>query len=239
MKQSTLILIILLFSVSAIFAQLQSAKEIQVQKYLTEAKEHIKNENWRESALSLGKIIELGGVPPNEFYFLLGKTFVRGKDFKNGKDLLAEYLSITLGKGDYQKEATELLEEVKEYEKGVCPVCSGKGWTEGAYSKCSRCYGVGHLFEEDKKCYGQGYEQCRICGGSGQMQDNRGRRFTCSSCSGTGKVQCPWCKGTGYIRTTVCPTCGGSGKTMTQISCKNCGGDGRIDDKKVEENEKR
>ena len=85
MKQSIIIVTLLSLSFLSVIAQSQPFKEIQVEKYLTEAKKHIENESWRESAVSLGKIIELGGVPPSEFYFLLGKTFVRGKILRRAK----------------------------------------------------------------------------------------------------------------------------------------------------------
>ena len=64
MKQHILIITFLLFSFLSVFAQSQSPKETQFEKCLTEAKKNIENQDWRESALILGKIIELGGVPP-------------------------------------------------------------------------------------------------------------------------------------------------------------------------------
>ena len=230
MKQHILIITLLLFSVSAIFPQSQPPKEIQVEKYLTEAKKHIENESWRESAVSLGKIIELGGLPPSEFYFLLGKTFVRGKNFEKGKKLLNEYLNLTGGKGEYHKQSLALMEEIKEYEN-ACPECSGKGFIETHY-KCKTCRGLGYLFEEDKKCRAQGSELCRICGGSGRIKHNN-RTFTCRTCGGSGKTKCPWCRGTGYIRTTNCGTCSGQGRTTSQIYCKTCDGDGKIESKET------
>jgi len=232
MKQHIIIVTLISSSFLSVFAQSQPPKEIQVEKYLTEAKKHIENENWRDSALSLGKIIELGGVPPSEFYFLLGKTFVRGDNFEKGKELLNEYLNLTGGKGEYHKQSLALMEEIKEYERSRCPECSGKGFIAAHY-KCTTCKGLGYLFEEDKKCRAQGVEPCRICGGSGRIKHNN-RTFTCRNCGGSGKAKCPWCKGTGYIRTTNCETCSGQGRTTSQIYCKTCDGDGKIESKETQ-----
>lgn len=240
MKKHILTLCILLLGCASAIAQVQAdgegpvekeapaKKTAHAEKYLTEAKQHIAEENWRESALSLGKIVELGGVPPAEFYFLLGKTFIRGKNFENGKQLLQDYLSMTGGKGEYQKQTLALMQEVNDYEKGKCQVCAGKGSIEGRY-KCAKCYGFGFILEEDKKCYGHGYESCGTCGGSGRVREGT-RTFTCPTCDGKGKVKCPWCRGTGHVRNTPCETCGRSGSVTSQIYCKHCDGDGRIDD---------
>lgn len=235
MKQLILITL-LLISVSASFAQSQPPTKNQIEKYLSEAKKHIENENWRDSALSLGKIIELGGVPPSEFYFLLGKTFVRGENFEKGKELLNAYVKLTGGKGEYHQQTLGLLDEVKEHERSRCPVCSGKGFTEAPY-KCATCRGLGYLLEEDKKCYGEGWEACRTCGGSGRIRIEN-RSYTCNTCGGHGKTKCPWCEGTGHIRTTKCETCLGSGRTTSQIYCKTCDGDGKIEVKETEKTKK-
>lgn len=68
------------------------------------------------------------------------------------------------------------------------------------------------------------------------------RKVKCHSCNGTGSAdglvnQCEYCGGSGYVVTTqrhgfaimqqtsVCPHCGGSGKTLVNI-CTSCGGSG-------------
>ncbi len=201
----------------------------QVESRLAEAKQHIENQAWRESAFALGKILELGGIPPAEFYFLLGKTFVRGQDYENGKQLLQDYQSITDGKGEFAKQAQALLQEVKAHERGQCQVCAGRGYTEARH-KCPTCHGFGFILEEDRKCYGRGYETCRICAGSGRVYV-QSRPYTCSRCGGRGEVKCPWCQGSGHVRNPPCETCGRTGATTSQIYCNNCEGDGRIDDK--------
>ena len=70
------------------------------------------------------------------------------------------------------------------------------------------------------------------------------KRITCKTCDGSGAKDsssvktCQTCGGSGYVRqvrstflgqmqtTAVCPTCSGSGKTIT-ASCPTCKGDGR------------
>ena len=69
------------------------------------------------------------------------------------------------------------------------------------------------------------------------------KTVTCDKCGGSGAkdassiVTCPECKGSGYVITvqnsffgrmqtqTVCPTCGGSGRTIKD-KCSKCGGEG-------------
>ncbi len=71
------------------------------------------------------------------------------------------------------------------------------------------------------------------------------KQLTCDTCNGSGakdsnSVQtCGTCRGSGYVRqvkstflgqmqtTTSCPTCGGSGQTVT-ANCTKCKGDGRL-----------
>lgn len=75
------------------------------------------------------------------------------------------------------------------------------------------------------------------------------KKVTCEHCHGTGSEDgqtqtCTTCKGTGYVTRmvnslfgrmqsqSVCPTCGGTGKTIKN-KCKHCGGEGVVDGDEV------
>lgn len=70
-------------------------------------------------------------------------------------------------------------------------------------------------------------ENCPDCNGTGAKD---GKAFkTCSHCNGTGKVSIVQNTPFGQIRSqSVCPTCKGKGKVITE-KCSTCGGQGRFD----------
>ncbi len=68
--------------------------------------------------------------------------------------------------------------------------------------------------------------QCNTCNGSG-AKDNSSVR-TCNTCGGSGYVRQVRSTFLGQMQTTtVCPSCTGSGKTITD-SCPGCKGEGRM-----------
>ncbi len=67
---------------------------------------------------------------------------------------------------------------------------------------------------------------CDTCGGTGAKDSNSVQ--TCGTCRGSGYVRQVKSTFLGQMQTTTsCPTCGGSGQTVT-ASCPKCKGDGRV-----------
>jgi molecular chaperone DnaJ len=72
---------------------------------------------------------------------------------------------------------------------------------------------------------------CKSCGGSGAKSKSDIR--TCNTCGGSGYVRQVRSTFLGQMQTTaVCPTCHGSGQTVT-ASCPACHGDGRVMDQET------
>ena len=70
-------------------------------------------------------------------------------------------------------------------------------------------------------------ELCDTCKGSGAKPGTRAS--TCAACQGTGQIR----SSAGWMTTVrTCPTCGGSGKVITD-KCTGCGGSGRIRKKRT------
>ncbi len=70
------------------------------------------------------------------------------------------------------------------------------------------------------------YEECGTCGGRGA--ESASDIKTCQRCKGTGAVTMEQQTLFGRTRTqTVCPQCGGEGKTI-ENPCKTCGGEGQV-----------
>jgi len=68
-------------------------------------------------------------------------------------------------------------------------------------------------------------DKCSHCGGSGAEAGTTAE--TCSACHGTGSVKTTRRTPLGVISSSsVCPTCGGSGKIIKN-PCKSCGGSGK------------
>ncbi len=74
---------------------------------------------------------------------------------------------------------------------------------------------------------------CDKCGGTGAKNSNA--YATCSTCNGTGYVVSVQNSIFGRMQTqSVCPTCGGEGKVITE-RCDKCGGEGTVRDQEVVE----
>lgn len=69
-------------------------------------------------------------------------------------------------------------------------------------------------------------ENCSVCGGSGAEPGSKAE--TCSECKGKGQVERVMRTPIGQmVQRSVCPKCGGKGKTITR-PCKSCHGTGRV-----------
>ena len=78
----------------------------------------------------------------------------------------------------------------------------------------------------EKKIKVSRYDICSTCGGSGAADSNS--MSTCSTCRGSGHVTRVTNTMLGQMQTTsVCPACGGEGKTITK-KCNACYGEGVI-----------
>jgi molecular chaperone DnaJ len=78
----------------------------------------------------------------------------------------------------------------------------------------------------EKKIKVSRYDNCTTCGGSGAADSNS--TTTCSTCRGSGQVTRVTNTMLGQMQTTsVCPACGGEGKTITK-KCPACYGEGII-----------
>ncbi|OFY62992.1 MAG: molecular chaperone DnaJ [Bacteroidetes bacterium RBG_13_43_22] len=76
----------------------------------------------------------------------------------------------------------------------------------------------------EKKIKVSRYDTCTTCGGSGAADSNS--MSTCSTCRGSGHVTRVTNTMLGQMQTTsVCPSCGGEGKTITK-KCHVCYGEG-------------
>jgi hypothetical protein len=118
----------------------------------------------------------------------------------------------------------------KECKSGklVCPQCKGKKRVD---AKCPDCGGEGRL--KSTGDVGAGATQrCNLCNASGLIKDS-----ACPTCSKSGAVDCgkcagsPWfdraCSGAG-CRGGKRPCSACKGKTRIDVTCKECGGGGRI-----------
>lgn len=78
----------------------------------------------------------------------------------------------------------------------------------------------------EKKIKVNKYDTCSSCGGTGAADS--GSLSTCSACHGSGHVTRLTNTILGQMQTTsVCPTCGGEGKTITK-KCSACYGEGIV-----------
>ncbi|NCC98584.1 MAG: molecular chaperone DnaJ [Bacteroidia bacterium] len=83
----------------------------------------------------------------------------------------------------------------------------------------------------EKKIKVKKYVSCSECGGSGAASPSDIK--TCTTCNGTGRVVRTVNSMFGAMQTaTVCPTCGGDGKTITK-RCPKCGGEGVVLDEEI------
>jgi len=79
----------------------------------------------------------------------------------------------------------------------------------------------------EKKIKVTKYDTCQACGGSGAADQNS--TSTCTTCRGTGHVTRVTSTILGQMQTTsVCPSCGGEGKTITK-KCTSCYGEGIVE----------
>jgi molecular chaperone DnaJ len=78
----------------------------------------------------------------------------------------------------------------------------------------------------EKKIKVTKYDTCQACGGSGAADASS--MSTCSTCRGSGHVTRLTNTMLGQMQTTsVCPSCGGEGKTITK-KCSSCYGEGIV-----------
>lgn len=78
----------------------------------------------------------------------------------------------------------------------------------------------------EKKIKVSRYDTCQTCGGTGAADSNS--ISTCSTCRGSGHVTRVTNTMLGQMQTTsVCPACGGEGKTVTR-KCSACYGEGIV-----------
>ncbi|MCJ7447479.1 MAG: molecular chaperone DnaJ [Bacteroidales bacterium] len=78
----------------------------------------------------------------------------------------------------------------------------------------------------EKKIKVTKYDTCNSCGGTGAADSNS--MSTCSTCRGSGHVTRVTNTMLGQMQTTsVCPSCGGEGKTITK-KCPSCYGEGIV-----------
>ncbi len=83
----------------------------------------------------------------------------------------------------------------------------------------------------EKKIKVKKYVPCTSCHGTGA--ENGSSYTTCSNCKGSGQVTKVVNTMLGAMQTTtVCPTCGGDGKIITN-KCKECNGEGIVRDEEV------
>lgn len=78
----------------------------------------------------------------------------------------------------------------------------------------------------NKKIKVKKYVDCKPCGGSGAKDKNSVK--TCHTCNGSGYVRRVQQTFLGQMQTTTpCPTCNGTGETITN-KCSSCKGEGRV-----------
>lgn len=83
----------------------------------------------------------------------------------------------------------------------------------------------------EKKIKVNKYDTCNTCGGTGAADNNS--ITTCSTCRGSGHVTRITNTMLGQMQTTsVCPSCGGEGKTVTK-KCSACYGEGIIQKEEI------
>jgi molecular chaperone DnaJ len=83
----------------------------------------------------------------------------------------------------------------------------------------------------EKKIRVTKYDTCNTCGGTGAADNNS--ISTCSTCRGTGHVTRVTNTMLGQMQTTsVCPSCGGEGKTITK-KCNVCYGEGIVQKEEI------
>ncbi len=83
----------------------------------------------------------------------------------------------------------------------------------------------------EKKLKVKKYIACNHCNGTGEKDGSA--HTTCGTCRGTGQVTRITNTLLGQMQTsTICPTCQGDGKTITD-KCNNCAGEGVIRDEEV------
>lgn len=83
----------------------------------------------------------------------------------------------------------------------------------------------------EKKLKVKKYVECKSCSGSGAR--NGSDHSTCSTCHGSGQVTRVTNTFLGQMQTaSVCPSCGGDGKTITN-KCNDCYGEGIVKEEEV------
>ena len=83
----------------------------------------------------------------------------------------------------------------------------------------------------EKKIKVNKYDTCSSCGGTGAADSNS--LSNCQTCRGTGQVTRVTNTMLGQMQTTsVCPSCGGDGKTITR-KCPSCYGEGIVQKEEV------
>lgn len=122
--------------------------------------------------------------------------------------------------------------------KSSCGPCEGKGYLIGIIEittsmlPCSACDGSGHTEGE--------YSNCPTCEGLGVVDDDSPGTKTCPVCEGEGEVNnlcCDQCGGIGTLdvahlavseEESPCPTCHGEGSVPQKLKCKKCHGSGAV-----------
>lgn len=85
-------------------------------------------------------------------------------------------------------------------------------YTPGTWfaTDCSKCQGEGEFTVRCKKCSGSGKVDCLKCKGTGTHRSRGGNDYPCSLCNGSGRLECNRCAGTGE-KSLPCYPCDGSG----------------------------
>ncbi|ODS12396.1 hypothetical protein VSF3289_02700 [Vibrio scophthalmi] len=103
-----------------------------------------------------------------------------------------------------------------------CPDCSGLGLyydLDGDKSRsCPRCEGEGYLDASECTDCLNGFVDCEVCDGSGELLES-----DCQTCGGSAQVRCFECTGTGEVENEedeldLCPECDGEG----WVVCSDC-----------------
>lgn len=205
-----------LFFIS-IAAQAQEKPDSLVIKNLEQAKDLMKNGDYKGANQLFLKIFKTESTLPDEFAFFYGKTLYKLEKPDQSKSVLAKYVELTGPSGKYYKEAAEILNKLGDK---ICLICNNKGYLIDTIS-CTYCKGTGKRDVECSRCNGSRKELCHICKGSKVVVTGTpfGAKFTpCVHCSQEGFENCDKCHGTGK-EAAICVYCSGNGHYIQKRKC--------------------